>query len=153
MISSIRLFISMHDHLFFYFLLPMVEKYCVWVKFSKWRFLMIYTYWGYLKPKNTFLAIGLWVCYQHNSKSSYSRNIKFGILHLYHVHMLLETFYKHRTRTLCTGEQDTKEFLYITAYRRFFMLVNFCIFRLRQIQWNSHIFLLWWKTCKLQNLE
>ena len=29
------------------------------------------------------------ICYQHNSKSNYSRNIKSGNLHLYHVQMLL----------------------------------------------------------------
>ena len=34
---------------------------------------------------------------------SYPRNIKFGILHLYHIQMLLETFYKDRTKILCTG--------------------------------------------------
>ena len=43
------------------------------------------------------------VCYQHNSKTNYSRIFKFGILHLYHVQMLLETFYKYWTKTLCTG--------------------------------------------------
>ena len=49
------------------------------------------------------LSVCLCVCYQHNSKTNYSRNIKFGILHLYHVQILLETFYKDRTKTLCTG--------------------------------------------------
>ena len=35
-------------------------------------------------------------CYQQNSKTNYSRNIKFGILHLYYTQMLLETFHKDR---------------------------------------------------------
>ena len=43
------------------------------------------------------------VCYQHNSKTNYSRIFKLGILHLCHRQMLLETFYKDRTKTLCTG--------------------------------------------------
>ena len=41
------------------------------------------------------------VCYQHNSKTNFSRNIKFGILHLY-IQMLLETFYNDRRKTLGT---------------------------------------------------
>ena len=49
------------------------------------------------------MCVCLCVGYQHNSKANYSRNIKFDILHLYHVQMLLETFYKDRTKTLCTG--------------------------------------------------
>ena len=43
------------------------------------------------------------IYYQHNSKTNYSKNIKFGILHFYHIQMLLETFHKDRTKTLCTG--------------------------------------------------
>ena len=49
------------------------------------------------------VCVCLSVCYQHNSKTNYSRNIKLGILHLYHVQMQLETFYKDRTKTLRTG--------------------------------------------------
>ena len=52
---------------------------------------------------SVYVSVCLCDCYQHNSKTNYSRNIKFGILHLYHVQMLLETFYKDRTKTLCTG--------------------------------------------------
>ena len=48
------------------------------------------------------MYVCLCVCYQHNSKTNYSRNIKFGILYLYHVQMLLETFYKDMSKTLCT---------------------------------------------------
>ena len=43
------------------------------------------------------------ICYQHNSRTNYSRSFKLGILHLYHVQMLLETFYKDQSKTLCTG--------------------------------------------------
>ena len=89
------------------------EQKVLFVKFSKWRFGWIYTFWGPLNPKITFLANGLCVCvcesvclcvcYQHNLKTNYSRNIKFGILYLYLIQMLLETFHKDRTKTLCTG--------------------------------------------------
>ena len=88
------------------------KKYCFWVKFSNWKFWWIYTFWGLLNPKITFLTNGLSVCvcvylcvkvcYQHNSKTNYSRNIKFGILHLYHIQMLLESFQKDRTKILST---------------------------------------------------
>ena len=47
--------------------------------------------------------VSLSVCYQHNSETNYSRNIKFGIQHFYHIQMLLETFHEDRTKTLCTG--------------------------------------------------
>ena len=45
----------------------------------------------------------LCVCYQHKSKTNYSRNIKFSILHLYHSQKLLETVYEDRAKILCTG--------------------------------------------------
>ena len=48
-------------------------------------------------------SVCLCVCYQRNSKTKYSKNIKFGTLHLYHVQMLLETFCDDRTKTLCTA--------------------------------------------------
>ena len=47
-------------------------------------------------------------CYQHNSKANYSRNIRFGIQHFYHMLMLLETFHKDR-QNLCV-QGHTKEF-------------------------------------------
>ena len=90
------------------------------------------------ESENHILSLDLHVCvslcahYQHNTKTNYNRNIAFSIIHLYHVQMLLEIFHKDRTKTLCTGAQ--KKFLYITAYRRFFMLVSFRILRLHQIQ-------------------
>ena len=94
----------------FYFLLPISRESIVfWVKFLKWRFWWIYTFWGPLNPKITFLANGLCVCvcvcvcYQHDSETNYSRNTKFGIQHLYLIQMLLETFYEARTKTLSTG--------------------------------------------------
>ena len=66
----------------FYFLLPISrESIVLGVKFSKWRFWWICTFWGSLNPKITFLAFGLCVCvsvcYQHNSKTNYSRIFKF----------------------------------------------------------------------------
>ena len=48
------------------------------------------------------MCVCLCVYYQHNSKTKYSRNIKFGILHLYYMQMLLKTFHKDRTNSLCT---------------------------------------------------
>ena len=38
------------------------RKYCFSVKFSKWRFWWIYTFWGPLNPKITFLVFGLCLC-------------------------------------------------------------------------------------------
>ena len=50
------------------------------------------------------MYVSLCVPYQYNSKTNYIRNIKFGILYLYHISTLFETFfYKDRTKTLCTG--------------------------------------------------
>ena len=49
------------------------------------------------------VSVCLIVCYQNNSKTNYSINIKFGMLYLYHVQMLLKTFYKDWRKTLCTG--------------------------------------------------
>ena len=59
-------------------------------------------------PESENLIFSVWsvrmcVFYQHNSKTNYSRNIKFGILHLYDLQMLLEISHKNRTKTLCTG--------------------------------------------------
>ena len=83
--------------------------------FLKWKSWWIYILWGPRNPKIIFLAFGLCVCVyvgvgiclcdynQHNSKTNNSRNIKFGILHLYYMQMLHETFYKDWTKTLCTG--------------------------------------------------
>ena len=57
----------------------------VWgVKFLKWGFWWDYSFWSHLKPKITLLAFGLCVCYQHNSRTNYSNNMIFGILHFYH---------------------------------------------------------------------
>ena len=53
--------------------------------------------------EKTILALGLRVRYQHNSKRNFSGNFKFGVLHLYHMYMRLETFYKDWTKSLCTG--------------------------------------------------
>ena len=43
------------------------------------------------------------VCYHLNSKTNYSRNFKFDIVHLYHTWMRLETLHEDRTKTLFTG--------------------------------------------------
>ena len=58
------------------------------------------------KSENQILSVFsvcMCACYHHNSEINYSSNIKFGILHFYHLQMLLETFYKDWTKTLCTG--------------------------------------------------
>ena len=44
----------------------------------------------------------LWVCYHHNSKTNCRRSFKFCILHLCLRYILLETFFKFRTKSLCT---------------------------------------------------
>ena len=59
-------------------------------------------------PKSENYIFNVWsvcmcACYQDNSKTNYSRDMKFGILHFHHIQMLLETFYKDRTKTLCIG--------------------------------------------------
>ena len=64
-------------------------------------------------------------------------DVKFGILHLYHVQRLLETFLKIGQKLCVQGH--TKEFLYITAYGRFFMLVSFRILRLHKYN-EIHIY-------------
>ena len=48
-------------------------------------------------------SVCMYVCMSAVSitqKTNHSRNIKFGILHLCNVQMLLETFYKDRTKIL-----------------------------------------------------
>ena len=102
----------------------MVEEVLFWVKISKCKFWWFYTLWGLLNPKIKFLEFGLCdlclrvrlcvyvsecvsvcvcVCYQRNTRTNCSRNMKFSILQLCHIQMLLETFYKDRTKTLYTG--------------------------------------------------
>ena len=39
-------------------------------------------------------------CYWHSSKTNNSSNSKFGMVHLYHMQMLLETFYENRANSL-----------------------------------------------------
>ena len=74
---------------YFYFLLLIYSwENCSWFRLSKWRLWWIYTFWGPLKTKITFLMVVLcifvYVCifYQHNSRANCSRNSKFGILYL-----------------------------------------------------------------------
>ena len=100
---------------FLYSLTYKQRKYWVWFKFSKWRFWWVCTFWGLLNLEITFLAFSLCVCvflslslcvcvfYKHNTKTNYSRVFKFDIIHLYHKLILLETFYKDRSKTLCAG--------------------------------------------------
>ena len=45
----------------------------------------------------------LCICLQRTLKTNNSRNCKFGILNLYHMEMLLETFCKNQIISLCTG--------------------------------------------------
>ena len=47
------------------------------------------------------------VCYPHNSKTNYNRSIKFDTLHLYHIEMLFEIFYKDWAKILCTKVHKT----------------------------------------------
>ena len=80
-------------------------KYCFGIKFSKLRFWWIYTIWDSLNNKIKFLAVGLCVCvctyiymcvcvcYLNNSKTNYSKNSKFGILHMYQKYMLIKIFF------------------------------------------------------------
>ena len=61
-------------------------------------------------------------CYQHNSKTNYSRSSEFGILHLNHILMLQEHF-------VCRSTQK-KKLQYITFRRRHFLLMHSNKFRL-----------------------
>ena len=72
-------------HLFLLSLTYKKRKYCFGVKFPKWKFWWIYTFWGLLNPKIIFLAFGLCVCLlSAYSKTNFSRIFQFGILHLRH---------------------------------------------------------------------
>ena len=55
-----------------------------------------------------FLAVGLRVCVWHhyNSKTNINKKYKFGILKLYNMHVLLESFHENRTNNLCTGVHE-----------------------------------------------
>ena len=63
---------------------------------------------------------------QRNSKANYSRHFKVSILCLRYMLMLFKTFYQVYTKSLCT--EAAKEFEYITAYGRIFLLVDICIY-------------------------
>ena len=97
-----KIIVHLHINYIFTFSIFIVEKVNFQVKFSKWRFWWIYTFRGPLNPKITFLAFGLCVCVsvcprkcnQHHSKTNYSRNIKFAILHLYYYRCYLKLFIK-----------------------------------------------------------
>ena len=99
---------------YFYFLLPIRRESIVFGQIFEMEILMdLHVLRSPESEKHIFslqsvcmcvcVSVCLCICYQHNSKTNYSRNIKFGILYLYHVQMLLETFHKDRTKTLCTG--------------------------------------------------
>ena len=91
---------------FFYFLVHGKESIRFGSNLQNGNFLELYMFWGPLNPEIIFLAVGLCVClsvcYQHNSKTNYSRIIKLGFLYSYHIQMLLETFHKDRAKTQCT---------------------------------------------------
>ena len=59
--------------------------------------------------------------------------MKFGILHLFHIKMLVESFYKDRTKTLCTGAHKRIRIHYglWTEFRSLGRLGNFRLFKLR----------------------
>ena len=86
----------------------------------------IFSYWS--------VCICVSVCvyyqiYQHYSKTNYSRNFKFHILHLYSTYLKL--FMKIR-QTIC-AQSHTKEFYYIMVCRGNFLIFHFHTFRLL---WN-----------------
>ena len=84
----------------------MIEKVLFFGQIFKMEILMNLHVMRSPQSKNHIFSVSsvcMCVCYQHNSKTNCSRSIKFGILNLYHVQMLLETFCKDRTKTLCTG--------------------------------------------------
>ena len=101
---------------FLYFYISKQRKYCFWYQIFKMEILMdlhvlrstesenhIFSVWSVCICVCVCVSMCRRVCYQHNSKTNQSRNINFGILLLYHIRMLLETFRKDRTKFLCTG--------------------------------------------------
>ena len=50
-----------------------------------------------------YQCVCLSACYQHNLKRNYRKNLMFGILHLHHIQMLLETFYRNWTKASVQG--------------------------------------------------
>ena len=63
------------------------------------------------------------VCLSVISIKNRNRNFKFGILHLYHMHMLLETLYKDRINNLCTRVHK-RTLIHYGLWGKFFV-VNF----------------------------
>ena len=86
----------------FYFLLP-IEKVLFFVQIFELEYLMdLHVLRSPESGKHSFSVWSvcvcacayLCVCYQHNSEPNHSKNIRFGMLHLYYVQVLLEIFYK-----------------------------------------------------------
>ena len=68
---------------FFFLLLLMHGRESIFrVKFTEWKSWWLYTIWG---PWICKLHFQWFVCYHHNSKTSYSRKSKFDNLHLYYM--------------------------------------------------------------------
>ena len=93
------------NYLTYYFLLPMVEKLLFFAQILRFD-IEILMHLHVLRPSESendifrcwsgCVSVCMWL-HQHNSKANYSRNCTFGILHLYHIYMLLEIFYEDRT--------------------------------------------------------
>ena len=119
---------------FFYFLILFFRESIVLLSnFRTANFDWFTRFGGTLNWKIILLAIDLsislsvygygCICYQHNAKTNCSRSTKFGILQLYHVQMLLETFMKIEWIVCIQGH--SKEFENVTAYWWNFFLVHF----------------------------
>ena len=104
------------------------EKALLFGQIFEIEFWSIYKFWSPLHPKITFLVFSLRmrvsVCVSVpviciTQKQFMSRNFKFGILHLYHILMLLENFYEDWTNSLST--EASKKFESISSHRRNFL--------------------------------
>lgn len=85
---------------YFHFFLSLVKKmHRFRVKFSKLIFFCFHVFWDLLNPKFRILTRCLCVLGRlkkqnlQNSKISYCRETKFGILNRYHIMIILETFW------------------------------------------------------------
>ena len=104
------------------------RKNCFWVRLSKWRFLMDLHVLKSLESEKHifsgwFLSVCMFVYLNQCNSNSISTNFKFGILHMHHMSMLLETFHEDCINTLCTGAH--KRILIHCVFRREFFVSLF----------------------------
>ena len=100
----------------------MVVKVLTLGQIFKSKFLMNVHILGLLKPKIKLLEASLcaYIYYQYNSKQSTAKYPKFNSLDLYHIEMLLGTFYEDQTNILSTHTHTH------THKKKTILHMNFC---------------------------